>query len=78
MLYITGVYFLYFRNYQERIRLECIRDVSNPFEMAEEKFKKIFRLPKSGARHLIDVLNDPRLDEGYIPKHLKVPIRFKP
>ncbi|CAB3220881.1 unnamed protein product [Arctia plantaginis] len=60
------------RNYQERIRLERMRDNSNPFELAEEKFQKLFRLPRSAAFQLVSDLDDQRLDEGFIPKHLKV------
>lgn len=64
--------FILNRNYDERLRLRNIRDFSNPFEIPEAKFIKLFRIPKSGAVSIIGILDDPILNEGGIPKQIKV------
>lgn len=58
------------RNYDERLR--NIRYFANPFEIPEAKFAKLFRVPKSGALIIIRTLDDPLLNEGGIPKQIKV------
>lgn len=60
------------RNQLERARLRQIRDETNPFQLAEAKFRKLFRLPQSAVFQLCSELVAPELDEGDIPKHIKV------
>lgn len=64
--------FIDFRNNQERIRLRAIRGTSDPFQIEEEKFGKLFRVAKSGAQQLIECLNVASSSREGIPKHIIV------
>lgn len=65
---------LYFRT---NLRLEHrhLRDYSNPFELPNNRFKKIFRLTKELTfeicNELDNILGQPRRNT-YIPNYLKV------
>lgn len=58
-------------NYQRRV----LRDASNPFQIPDNIFKGLYRLPKVLAMNLIDelepFLHDP-IRATSVPNHLKV------
>ncbi|KAJ2942141.1 hypothetical protein O0L34_g11054 [Tuta absoluta] len=62
------------RNQQERLRLRSLRDTSNPFNLPNRKFRKLFRIPVVSAQYLCEVLeNYPRFKESdNIPIHIKI------
>ncbi|CAH1997553.1 unnamed protein product [Acanthoscelides obtectus] len=58
-----------------RLHFRNIRDASNPFEIAEDKFKKLFRLNKVAATDLITQLQgyvDEPTRRDTVPFHLQV------
>ncbi|KAJ8971516.1 hypothetical protein NQ314_000658 [Rhamnusium bicolor] len=60
---------------RRRLGYRHIRDASNPFEMADRKFVKLFRLNKEAARDLIeeikDFIEEPQRRDT-VPLHLQV------
>lgn len=68
---------------QEKLKLirhrRYLRDISNPFEISDGNFEKLFRMPKCLAEKLIDLMDRP-LNEiplkdertTTIPVHLQV------
>ncbi|KAJ2943037.1 hypothetical protein O0L34_g15230 [Tuta absoluta] len=44
------------RNQQERLRLRSLRDTSNPFNLPNRKFRKLFRIPVVSAQYLCEIL----------------------
>ncbi|KAI4467893.1 hat family dimerization domaincontaining protein-related [Holotrichia oblita] len=63
------------RRNRHRIIQRNIRDMSNPYELPEKKFLKLFRLDKHASRELVNELSNFMEAESratHIPKHIRV------
>lgn len=61
---------------QQRAEFRYLRDTSNPFEIEDFSFKKIYRLPKHLVTEILIPELEPHLRQGvrntYIPVHIRV------
>lgn len=62
--------FWYFQRREYRRSLRRLRDASNPMELSDGAFRKLFRLNKEGARYLMDKLQ-PHARTSEIPFMLR-------
>lgn len=74
-MFFLSNFSLNFSRLRLRLEFRVIRDSSNPFELPNEKFIKLFRLNKQAAHNLIEEIQefaDEVTRRDTVPLHLQV------